>query len=81
MTVERTLRGIAGFFVILSVLLAHFYSPYWLLFTGFVGLNLLQSAFTGWCPMMAILKKLGVKSQCRSNSGATFSADQSYQHP
>jgi hypothetical protein len=65
MTVERTLRGIAGFFVLLSIFLAHYYSPYWLLFTGFVGLNLLQSAFTDWCPMMTFLKKLGVKSQCQ----------------
>ncbi len=63
MNVERSLRGIAGFFVLLSVLLAHYHSPYWLLFTGFVGLNLLQSAFSDWCPMMTILKKLGVKSQ------------------
>jgi len=61
--IERTLRGIAGFFVLLSVLLAYFHSPYWLLFTGFVGLNLLQSAFTNWCPMMALLRKIGVKSQ------------------
>jgi len=61
MTVERYLRGIAGFFILLSILLAHFHSPYWLLFTGFVGLNLLQSAFTNWCPMMTILKKLGVE--------------------
>ena len=63
MNVERMLRGIAGFFVLVSVLLAHYHSEYWLLFTAFVGLNLLQSAFTDWCPMMAILKKLGVKSQ------------------
>ena len=63
MTVEKDLRGIAGFFIVASVLLAHYYSQYWLFFTAFVGLNLLQSAFTGWCPMMAILKKLGVKSQ------------------
>ncbi|MEJ2700867.1 MAG: DUF2892 domain-containing protein [Sedimentisphaerales bacterium] len=62
MTVERYLRGIAGFFVLVSILLAHYHSPYWLLFTGFVALNLLQSAFTNWCPMMTILKKLGVKS-------------------
>jgi hypothetical protein len=61
MTVERYLRGIAGFFVLASVLLACFHSLYWLLFTGFVGLNLLQSAFTNWCPMITILKKLGVK--------------------
>ena len=63
MTVERCLRGIAGFFVLVSVLLTHYHSAYWLFFTGFVGLNLLQSALTNWCPMMDILKKLGVKSQ------------------
>jgi len=63
MTVERCLRGIAGFFVLVSAFLAHYHSPYWLFFTGFVGLNLLQSAFTNWCPMMDILKRLGVKSQ------------------
>ena len=63
MTVERYLRAIAGFFILASVLLAHFHSAYWLFFTGFVGLNLLQSAFTNWCPMMTILKTLGVKSQ------------------
>ena len=68
MTVERCLRGIAGFFVLVSALLAHYHSPYWLFFTGFVGLNLLQSAFTNWCPMMDIFKKLGVKSQaCPKN--------------
>jgi hypothetical protein len=63
MIIERCLRGIGGFFVLLSVLLAHYHSKYWLFFTGFVGLNLLQSAFTNWCPMITILKKLGVKSQ------------------
>lgn len=72
MTVERSLRGIAGFFILLSVLLAHYHSPYWLLFGGFVGLNLLQSAFTDWCPMMTFLKKLGVGGRC--NGGATCSA-------
>jgi hypothetical protein len=61
MNVERDLRGIAGLFVIVSVLLAYYHSPYWLLFAGFVGLNLLQSAFTNWCPMMTLLRKLGVK--------------------
>ena len=63
MTVERLLRGIAGFFILVSVLLAYIHSLYWLLFTAFVGLNLLQSAFTNWCPMMVILQKVGVKSQ------------------
>ena len=61
MTVERYLRAIAGTFVIVSALLAHYHSPYWLFFTGFVGLNLLQSAFTDWCPMMTFLRKLGAK--------------------
>ena len=63
MTVERYLRSIAGTLVFVSVLLAHYHSHYWLLFVGFVGLNLLQSAFTNWCPMMTILRKLGVESQ------------------
>jgi len=61
MTVEKLLRGIAGFFVIVSAVLAHYHCPYWLLFTGFVGVNLLQSAFTNWCPMMTFLRKLGVQ--------------------
>jgi hypothetical protein len=61
MNVERMLRCVAGSFVLGSVLLAHLHSPYWLFFTGFVGLNLLQSAFTNWCPMMNILRKLGVR--------------------
>jgi hypothetical protein len=63
MTVERYLRGIAGIFVLVSVLLAQYHSRYWLLFTAFVGLNLMQSAVTDWCPMITILKKLGVKSR------------------
>ncbi len=61
MTVNRYLRMIAGFFILLSVALSHLHSPYWLFFTAFVGLNLFQSAFTDWCPMMTFLKKLGVK--------------------
>jgi len=73
MTVERSLRAIAGFFILLSVLLAHYHSPYWLLFTAFVGLNLLQSAFTDWCPMMTFIKKLGVPSQCQNHGGAACS--------
>jgi hypothetical protein len=60
MSVERVVRGLGGFFVVVSVLLAHYHSQYWLLFTAFVGLNLLQSAFTNWCPSMTILRKLGV---------------------
>ncbi len=61
MSVERYLRLIAGFFVMLSVALGMWVNPNWLWFTGFVGLNLFQSAFTDWCPMMTILKKAGVR--------------------
>ena len=61
MTVNRYLRMIAGFFVMMSVALAYLHSPNWLYFTAFVGLNLFQSAFTNWCPMITILKKLGVQ--------------------
>jgi hypothetical protein len=58
---EGYLRGIAGAFVLISLLLAHFVHPAWLWFTAFVGLNLFQSAFSNWCPMMWILNKCGVK--------------------
>ena len=61
MTVNRYLRMAAGFFVLLSLLLAQLHSPNWLYFTAFVGLNLLQSAFSNWCPLITILRKLGVK--------------------
>jgi hypothetical protein len=62
MTLERYLRMIAGFFVLASLALGYWSSPYWFLFTAFVGLNLFQSAFTNWCPMMTFLRKAGVKS-------------------
>jgi amino acid permease len=61
MTVDRYLRMIAGFFVMLSVALGVYHDPRWFYFTAFVGLNLFQSAFTNWCPMITILRKLGVK--------------------
>lgn len=61
MNVNRALRAIAGFLVFLSAVMAHFHSPYWLFFTGFIGINLFQSAFTNWCPMMNILRALGIK--------------------
>ena len=62
MNVERYLRLIAGLFVMVSVALGHWVHPAWFLFTAFVGLNLFQSAFTNWCPMITFLKKLGVRS-------------------
>ena len=60
MTVERALRLMAGAFILVSLALARWVSPYWLLFTAFIGLNLLQSAFTNWCPAMTIFKKMGL---------------------
>lgn len=62
MTVERTLRLIAGALVAISVALGYWVSPYWFLLTAFVGLNLFQSGFSNWCPMMTFLRKAGLKS-------------------
>lgn len=62
MTVDRWLRAIAGLFILLSVLLGMYVNPNWFWFTAFVGLNLFQSAFTNWCPMMTFLRKIGVRS-------------------
>ena len=61
MSIDRLVIAVAGSFILISLLLAHYHSEYWLWFTAFVGANLLQSAFTGFCPMAIILKKLGVK--------------------
>ncbi len=60
MTINRYLRLVAGAFVLLSLALGYWVHPGWFLFTAFVGLNLFQSAFTDWCPLMTILKKAGV---------------------
>lgn len=62
MTIERYLRLIAGAFTLASLALGYWVSPKWYLFTAFVGANLLQSAFTNWCPAMTLLRKLGVKA-------------------
>jgi hypothetical protein len=59
MTMNEMLRAVAGTFVLASVALGHWVSPYFYLFTAFVGLNLLQSAFTRWCPMISLLRALG----------------------
>jgi hypothetical protein len=61
MTLERYIRLIAGSFVLASLALGTWVSPYWYLFTAFVGLNLFQSALTNWCLMEDILRKLGVR--------------------
>ncbi len=60
-TVESVLRLVAGLFVIASVLLTQYVDGRFIWLTLFVGANLFQSAFTGWCPMMTILRKMGVK--------------------
>jgi len=61
MTVERGLRLLAGIVTLVSLALAHWVSAQWLWLTGFVGLNLLQSAFTNWCPAMPILRAFGFR--------------------
>lgn len=62
MSLERWIRLIAGSFVTISVVLSYVHSPYWLLFTLFVGLNLFQSALTRWCLMESLLKRFGIGS-------------------
>lgn len=64
MSIDKIVFAVAGSFILISLLLAHFHSENWLWFTAFVGANLLQSAFTGFCPMAIVLKKLGVKPGC-----------------
>ena len=75
MTVERWLRLIAGTFVLVTLALGHYVSPYWYLFTAFVGLNLLQSGFTDWCPMMTFLKWFGVKTAAECAAAAKGAAN------
>ena len=62
MSIDRIMLAVAGTMVLLSLLLGHFVSPYWYWFTAFVGANLLQSAFTGTCPLVLVLRKIGVRS-------------------
>lgn len=64
MNLDRAIFAFAGAMVLASLALAHFYSPNWLYLTAFVGLNLFQSAFTGFCPAAIILRKFGVRSGC-----------------
>lgn len=61
MTVEQALRLIAGAFVLASIALGYYVSPYFFLFTAFVALNLIQSAFSNWCPMMTFLRWAGLR--------------------
>ena len=71
MTVERALRLTAGAFILLSLALAYWFSPYWLWFTAFVGLSLLQSGLTNWCPGMWVFEKMGLARCERPVEGDT----------
>lgn len=64
MTLDRTVMAFAGVMILLSVALTYYVSPLWMWFTVFIGANLIQSSFTGFCPAAMIFKKLGVKGGC-----------------
>ena len=68
MNIDRAVFTLAGSMVLVSLALAWLVSPYWLLLTAFVGANLLQSAFTGFCPAAIIFRKLGMKAGCAFDS-------------
>jgi hypothetical protein len=64
MNVDRAVMAMAGLMILVSVVLAYTVSPWWLLLTAFVGLNMLQAAFTGFCPAAMIFRKVGIKAGC-----------------
>lgn len=64
MNIDRFVMAFAGAMILASALLAYLHSPHWLLLTGFVGLNMLQAAFTGFCPLAIMLRKAGVREGC-----------------
>ncbi|HUF10772.1 MAG TPA: DUF2892 domain-containing protein [Rhodothermales bacterium] len=72
---EMIIRRFAGIFVLASLALGYWVSPYWYLFTAFVGVNLFQSSFTGFCPLEKILEKLGVGQAPPSSRGAPATRD------
>ena len=76
MTVERALRMMAGMVILLSMALANLVSPKWYYLTAFVGLNLLQSAFTNWCPAMMIFRKCGLRDAVCATEAKTTVAGQ-----
>jgi hypothetical protein len=67
MNIDGWVMRFAGLFILVSLLLAHYFSPNWLWFTAFVGANLFQASFTGFCPLAIILKKVGLKPGCAFN--------------
>jgi hypothetical protein len=62
MSVDRAVMAFAGLLVLVSLVLAELHSPYWMLLTAFVGLNLIQASFTGFCPAAIVFKRLGLRS-------------------
>jgi len=64
MNLDRAVLAFAGFVVFVSTALGYFVSPYWLLLTGFAGLNMMQSAFTGICPAAIVMRALGLREGC-----------------
>ena len=64
MNIDKLVFRIAGTFILISLLLSQLYTPYWLLFTAFVGLNMLQASFTGFCPLARVLIKFGFRPGC-----------------
>ncbi|MFT6351102.1 MAG: hypothetical protein ACJAZ4_000624 [Neptuniibacter pectenicola] len=71
MTINAALRLMAGLVVLTSLALGTYLNANWYYLTGFVGLNLFQSAFTGWCPAILVFKKLGLKAECPTDKGVT----------
>ena len=71
MKIQMLIRRFAGTFILVSLLLAHFHSPYWLWFTAFFGFNLLQSSFTNFCPLEMVLKKLVTDDSSSPGGSAT----------
>ena len=61
MSIDRIVMAFAGAMILVTILLSVVHSPYWLFFTAFIGANMFQAAFTGFCPLAILLKKLGVK--------------------
>jgi hypothetical protein len=68
MSIERVVLAFAGFAILLSLVFSQVFNPNWMWFTAFVGFNLFQSAFTGFCPLAIILKKMGLKSDIAADS-------------
>jgi len=62
MSIDRAVMAFAGMVILVSLLLSQIFSPYWLLLTAFVGANLIQASFTGFCPAAMVFKKLGFRA-------------------